>query len=93
MKDHVGYYTCDNNGNRTWYPDYGEKPIEGCQFVLIDQTYSFYVAYGKKGGVGNYIELIIQNNTKQWNNKDLKRQYGILEKMEDSRRSPLEDKD
>lgn len=50
VRDHVGYYICDYNGNRTWYPDCGEKPIEGCQFVSIDQAYSFYVSYGKKAG-------------------------------------------
>ncbi|PWA75878.1 FAR1 DNA binding domain-containing protein [Artemisia annua] len=50
VRDHVGYYTCDDNGNRTWYPDCVEKPVEGCKFVSIDQAYSFYVAYGKKGG-------------------------------------------
>nr|GEZ74568.1 FAR1 DNA binding domain, zinc finger, SWIM-type, MULE transposase domain, FHY3/FAR1 family [Tanacetum cinerariifolium] len=36
-----------------WYPDilaHGEKPIQGTQFVLIDQAYSFYLAYGKKAG-------------------------------------------
>ncbi|GKE40644.1 FAR1 DNA binding domain, zinc finger, SWIM-type, MULE transposase domain containing protein, partial [Tanacetum coccineum] len=41
------------DGTRTWSPDiltHGEKPIQGTQFVLIDQAYSFYVAYGKKAG-------------------------------------------
>ncbi|GKF67178.1 FAR1 DNA binding domain, zinc finger, SWIM-type, MULE transposase domain containing protein, partial [Tanacetum coccineum] len=37
VKDHVGYYIVDDNGNRTWYPDndIGDKPLEGCEFVLI----------------------------------------------------------
>ncbi|GKD59928.1 FAR1 DNA binding domain, zinc finger, SWIM-type, MULE transposase domain containing protein, partial [Tanacetum coccineum] len=53
VRDHVGFYVVGKDGTRTWYPDilpHGEKPIEGTQFVSIDQAYSFYVAYGKKAG-------------------------------------------
>ncbi|GKA06187.1 FAR1-related sequence 5-like protein, partial [Tanacetum coccineum] len=49
VKDHVGYYIVDDDGNRTWYPDndIGEKPLEGCEFMSIDQAYAFYNDYGK----------------------------------------------
>ncbi|GJV53948.1 FAR1 DNA binding domain, zinc finger, SWIM-type, MULE transposase domain containing protein, partial [Tanacetum coccineum] len=53
VRDHVGFYVVSKDGTRTWYPDilpHGEKPIQGTQFVSIDQAYSFYVAYGKKAG-------------------------------------------
>ncbi|GJR07786.1 FAR1-related sequence 5-like protein [Tanacetum coccineum] len=53
VKDHVGFYVVIKDGTRTWYLDilpHGEKPIQGTQFVSIDQAYSFYVAYGKKAG-------------------------------------------
>ncbi|GJY81894.1 FAR1-related sequence 5-like protein, partial [Tanacetum coccineum] len=50
VKDQVGYYIVDDDGNRTWYPDndIGDKPLEGCQFVSIDQAYAFYKDYGKR---------------------------------------------
>ncbi|GKD68669.1 hypothetical protein Tco_1322759, partial [Tanacetum coccineum] len=50
--DHVGYYIVDDDGNRTWYPDndIGDKPLEGCEFVSIDQAYAFYKDYGKRAG-------------------------------------------
>ncbi|GKE36945.1 hypothetical protein Tco_1460350, partial [Tanacetum coccineum] len=53
VRDHVGFYVVGKDGTRMWYPDilpHGKKPIEGTQFVSIDQAYSFYVAYGKKAG-------------------------------------------
>ncbi|GJU75517.1 zinc finger, CCHC-type containing protein [Tanacetum coccineum] len=53
VRDHAGFYVVNKDGTRTWYPDilpHGEKPIQGTQFVSIDQAYSFYVAYGKKTG-------------------------------------------
>ncbi|GKA90434.1 FAR1 DNA binding domain, zinc finger, SWIM-type, MULE transposase domain containing protein, partial [Tanacetum coccineum] len=52
VKDHVGYYIVDDDGNRTWYPDndIGDKPLEGCEFVPIDQAYDFYKDYGKRAG-------------------------------------------
>ncbi|GKA86139.1 FAR1 DNA binding domain, zinc finger, SWIM-type, MULE transposase domain containing protein, partial [Tanacetum coccineum] len=52
VKDHVGYYIVDDNGNRTWYPnnDIGDKPLEGFEFVSIDQAYAFYMDYGKRAG-------------------------------------------
>ncbi|GJX43547.1 FAR1 DNA binding domain, zinc finger, SWIM-type, MULE transposase domain containing protein, partial [Tanacetum coccineum] len=53
VRDHVGFYVVGKDGTRTWYPDilaHGEKPIQGTQFVSIDQAYSSYVAYGKKAG-------------------------------------------
>ncbi|GJR58882.1 FAR1 DNA binding domain, zinc finger, SWIM-type, MULE transposase domain containing protein [Tanacetum coccineum] len=53
VRDHVGFYVVSKDGTRTWYLDilpHGEKPIQGTQFVSIDQAYSFYVAYGKKAG-------------------------------------------
>ncbi|GJW31967.1 FAR1-related sequence 5-like protein [Tanacetum coccineum] len=52
VKDHVGYYIVDDDGNRTWYPDndIGDKPLEGCEFVSIDQAYAFYKDYGKRAG-------------------------------------------
>ncbi|GJZ95992.1 hypothetical protein Tco_0668326 [Tanacetum coccineum] len=53
VRDHVGFYVVGKDSTRTWYPDilvHGEKPIQGTQFVSIDQAYSFYVAYGKKAG-------------------------------------------
>ncbi|GKE27196.1 hypothetical protein Tco_1442580 [Tanacetum coccineum] len=52
VKDHVGYYIVDDDGNRTWYldNDIGDKPLEGCQFVSIDQAYAFYKDYGKRAG-------------------------------------------
>ncbi|GKB00927.1 hypothetical protein Tco_0828971 [Tanacetum coccineum] len=53
VRDHVGFYVVGKDGTRTWYPDilaHGEKPIQGTQFVSVDQAYSFYVAYGKKAG-------------------------------------------
>ncbi|GJZ18995.1 FAR1 DNA binding domain, zinc finger, SWIM-type, MULE transposase domain containing protein, partial [Tanacetum coccineum] len=51
VRDHVGFYVVGKDRTRTWYSDilpHGEKPIQGTQFVSIDQAYSFYVAYGKK---------------------------------------------
>nr|GEX22310.1 FAR1 DNA binding domain, zinc finger, SWIM-type, MULE transposase domain, FHY3/FAR1 family [Tanacetum cinerariifolium] len=51
VRNHVGFYVVSKDGTRTCYPDilpHGEKTIQGTQFVLIDQAYSFYVAYGKK---------------------------------------------
>ncbi|GJW71120.1 FAR1-related sequence 5-like protein [Tanacetum coccineum] len=50
VKDHVGYYIVDDDGNRTWYldNDIGDKPLEGCQFVSIDQAYAFYKDYEGK---------------------------------------------
>nr|GEW44970.1 FAR1 DNA binding domain, zinc finger, SWIM-type, MULE transposase domain, FHY3/FAR1 family [Tanacetum cinerariifolium] len=50
VKDHVGYYIIDDDGNRTWYPDndIGDKPLEGFEFVSIDQAYAFYKDYGKR---------------------------------------------
>ncbi|GJZ24311.1 FAR1-related sequence 5-like protein, partial [Tanacetum coccineum] len=52
VKDHVGYYIVDDDGNRTWYldNDIGVKPLEGCEFVSIDQAYAFYKDYGKRAG-------------------------------------------
>ncbi|GJW39916.1 FAR1 DNA binding domain, zinc finger, SWIM-type, MULE transposase domain containing protein [Tanacetum coccineum] len=52
VKVQVGYYIVDDDGNRTWYPDndIGNKPLEGCQFVSIDQAYAFYKDYGKRAG-------------------------------------------
>lgn len=52
VKDHVGYYTCDDDGNRTWFPDkdIGAVPLEGAKFVSIDQAYDFYKDYGKRAG-------------------------------------------
>ncbi|GKC10197.1 FAR1 DNA binding domain, zinc finger, SWIM-type, MULE transposase domain containing protein [Tanacetum coccineum] len=53
VRDHVGFYVVGKDSTRTWYPDilvHGKKPIQGTQFVSIDQAYSFYVAYGKKAG-------------------------------------------
>ncbi|GKB41874.1 FAR1 DNA binding domain, zinc finger, SWIM-type, MULE transposase domain containing protein, partial [Tanacetum coccineum] len=53
VRDHIGFYVVGKDGTRTWYLDilaHGEKPIQGTQFVSIDQAYSFYVAYGKKVG-------------------------------------------
>nr|GEW88880.1 FAR1 DNA binding domain, zinc finger, SWIM-type, MULE transposase domain, FHY3/FAR1 family [Tanacetum cinerariifolium] len=53
VRDHVGFYVVGKDRTRTWYPDiltHGEKPIQGTQFVSIDQAYIFYIAYGKKAG-------------------------------------------
>nr|GEW10334.1 hypothetical protein [Tanacetum cinerariifolium] len=51
VRDYVSFYVVGKDRTRTWYPDilaHGEKPIQGTQFVSIDQAYSFYVAYGKR---------------------------------------------
>nr|GEW77235.1 hypothetical protein [Tanacetum cinerariifolium] len=52
VKDHVGYYIVDDDGNRTWYADNdtGNKPLKGCEFVSIDQAYAFYKDYRKRAG-------------------------------------------
>lgn len=52
VKDHVGFYICDDKGERTWYPDIdiGEKPDEGREFISIEQAYIFYKDYGKRAG-------------------------------------------
>ncbi|GJS15552.1 FAR1 DNA binding domain, zinc finger, SWIM-type, MULE transposase domain containing protein [Tanacetum coccineum] len=52
VRDHVGYYIVDDDGNRTWYPDndIGDKPLKGCEFVSIYQAYAFYKDYGKRAG-------------------------------------------
>lgn len=50
VRDHVGFYVCGKDGTRTWFPDCLEKPIEGCQFISVEQAYNFYASYGKKGG-------------------------------------------
>ncbi|GKG29921.1 FAR1 DNA binding domain, zinc finger, SWIM-type, MULE transposase domain containing protein [Tanacetum coccineum] len=30
--------------------DIGDKPLEGCEFMSIDQAYAFYKDYGKRAG-------------------------------------------
>ncbi|GJY03282.1 nucleotide-binding alpha-beta plait domain-containing protein [Tanacetum coccineum] len=53
VRDLVGFYVVGKDRTRMWYLDilaHGEKPIQGTQFVSIDQAYIFYVAYDKKAG-------------------------------------------
>ncbi|GJU57278.1 nucleotide-binding alpha-beta plait domain-containing protein [Tanacetum coccineum] len=53
VRDPVGFYVVGKDRTRMWYLDilaHGEKPIQGTQFVSIDQAYIFYVAYDKKAG-------------------------------------------